>query len=404
MDKLESFFLKRYLKTPKRNLFRFSFVFMVLGIILSVGILSAGLNLFQGYESNLKSLLLNSFAHIGIQSSHGELISESRISETLSLLAQRAEVRSAIPSLESSLMAQSGDRIRAINLRAFDNDSDAPYSAYISEGGSELDEGEVIVGHYLAEELGLGIGDEIQLNYPRLDRITPLGIHTSQAQYTISAIYRSGYYESDRNLVISTLADARALLLIPKGYSKIEVRLQDADQAGILSREYMDSLGPDLISIPWNLYAESLLRLVTMEKWLIFIVFSFLVLIAGINVISAVSTIIIDRNTEIAVLKTLGAGARSIKRLFAYRVGVIAILAVILGQFFGALLSWVVEKQSFYRLKGEVYFIDTLGAEITLSNVLVVFVVASILIFLCILIPLKQIERMQIIDILRHRH
>lgn len=404
MDKLELFFIKRYLKTPKRNLFRFAFVFMVLGIILSVGILSAGLNLFQGYESNLKSLLLDSFAHIGIQSSYGDLISEQDTQTIINQLSQKAEIMSAIPSLEHPLMAQKGDKIRAISLRAYDFDREFPYQKYINGGEGKLQSGEVIVGHYLAEELGLGIGDSIELNYPRFDRITPLGIQTAQHRYKIAALYRSGYYESDRSLVISTLSDARALLLLPHGYSKLELRIKDADKAGIFANEYSDILGLEFIAIPWNLYAESLLRLVAMEKWLIFIVFSFLVLIAGINVISAVSTIIIEKRSEIAVLKTLGASPRSIKRLFALRVGVVAIMAVLIGQVFGALLSWFVVKQTFYRLKGDVYFIDTLGARITFPNLLVVFLVASFLIFLCVMFPLKQIEKMQIIEVIRNKH
>lgn len=216
MDRLELFFIKRYLKTPKRNLFRFTFVFMVLGIVLSVGILSAGLNLFQGYESNLKSLLLDSFAHIGIQSSYGELILEEDNIAIQNQLAKRKEIISAIPSLEYPLMAQKGDKIRAINLRAYDFNQEFPYQKYINGGDGKLLGGEVIVGHYLAQELGLGIGDSIELNYPRFDHITPLGIHTAQHKYKIAALYRSGYYESDRSLVISTLSDARALLFLPK--------------------------------------------------------------------------------------------------------------------------------------------------------------------------------------------
>ncbi|MDD3102931.1 MAG: ABC transporter permease [Candidatus Cloacimonetes bacterium] len=403
MDKLELFFFKRYLKAPKRNFFRFTFVFMVMGIVLSVGILSAGLNLFQGYESNLKSLLLDSFAHISIQSSYGELISEDELATIQKRLAKRGEIVSAIPSMEHPLMAQKGDKIRAITLRAYDFSQEFPYQKYIQDAKGELQSGEVIVGHYLAEELGLGIGDSIELNYPRFDRITPLGIHTAQNKYKIADLYRSGYYESDRSLVISTLKDARALLLLPEGYSRIELRLKDADKAGSFARAYSEVLGHDYIAIPWNLYAESLLRLVAMEKWLIFIVFSFLVLIAGINVISAVSTIIIDKRSEIAVLKSLGASPRSIKRLFAFRVGTVAILSVLIGQAFGALLSWFVEKQSFYSLKGDVYFIDTLGAKITFPNLTVVFLVASFLIFLCVMLPLRQIEKMQIIELIRHK-
>nr|MDK2850780.1 lipoprotein-releasing system permease protein [Candidatus Cloacimonadota bacterium] len=404
MDRLETFFLKRYIKHPKRNLFRFSFVFMVIGIILSVGILSAGLNLFQGYETNLKSLLLDSFPHVSIQSAYGELISQAELIRIKNKLAQKSEILSLTGSIESSLMVQTQDKVRAVNLRAYDFSEDFPYARYISKGSYDLQPKELIVGHYLAEELGLKIGDELILSYPRLDRITPLGIQNNQSTFTIAAIYRSGYYESDNSLVISTISDAKSLLMISDGYSKVELRLSDPDKASQYSREYIYLLGSEYIAIPWDLYAQSLLRLVTMEKWLIFIVFSFLVLIAGINVISAMSTIIIDKTREIAVLKTLGAGGHSIKRIFSWHVGLVALLAVIGGQILGLLLSWFVEIQSFYRLKGEVYFIDTLTADITWVNLAVVFAVSNLLIFACINIPLKQIENMQIIDIIRQRN
>jgi lipoprotein-releasing system permease protein len=404
MKSLELFYLKRYLKAPKRNLFRFSFVFMVLGIVLSVGILSAGLHLFQGYESTLKKLLLDSFAHISISSADSAMLSDEQSRSICKIAAQKEGVSSCAATLQFSLLAQNGAKIRAANLRAYGDSDAALYSRYVSKKDAKIKAGEVIVGHYLLEELGLSIGDTLSLNYPRLDRISPLGIPSSMYHYQIADAYRSGYYENDRSIVISTVEDARELMMLPQGYSKVELRLHDADDASDLARELIDQLGMNYIAIPWNLYAESLLRLVAMEKWMIFIVFSFLVLIAGINVISTVSTIIIDSRAEIAVLKTLGAGTSSIRRLFSFRVGIVGILSVVAGQIFGALLSWFVEKQGFYKLKGDVYFIDTLGAQITLENLMIIFMVSTALVFICIMIPLRHIERLQIIDIIRNKH
>ncbi|MDD3282155.1 MAG: ABC transporter permease [Candidatus Cloacimonetes bacterium] len=404
MEILERFFLKRYIKYPKRNLFRFSSIAMVLGIILSVGILSAGLHLFQGYESTLKKLLLESFAHVGISSSDGSLMSNEEIENACKTLTEHNEVLSCVPVLQFALMAQNKDKVRAASLKCYKTEETAPYHPYIVSGRPKIASGEVIVGHYLLAELGLALGDTINLNYPRLDNITPLGIPSTQYDYIIAGVFRSGYYENDRNLVISTVEDARTLMMIPEGFSRIEILLKDADEAPVLARSFIEELGYEYMAMPWNIYAESLLRLVTIEKWLIFIVFSFLVLIAGINVISTVSTTIIDRQSEIAVLKTLGAASHTIRRLFAIRVGLVAIISVLIGQIFGILLSWLVEKQTFYRLKGDVYFIDTLGANITIPNILIVFLVASLLIFICIMIPLKQIERLQVIEIIRKKY
>jgi len=151
------------------------------------------------------------------------------------------------------------------------------------------------------------------------------------------------------------------------------------------------------------MFSAGLLRLVAMEKWLIFIIFCFLVLIAGINVISAVTTIILDKTNEIAVLKTLGSSSRSIKRMLSYQVGLVALAAIVAGQAFGALLSFIVEKQGLYKLKGDVYFIDSLTASISPLNQVIIFAVAASLVTLCIHYPLRQIDRMQIIELLRNQ-
>lgn len=407
ISKLEQFFLSRYLKAPKRNLLRFSFVFMVLGIVLSVAILSAGLNLFEGYEQNLKSVLLGSFPHISIQDANSEYFSIERAEEITNKLKAYPQIELITPSINYAVMASNNEKVRGASLNAYDFSSvdSFPYSQYVAQGSSSLMSNEAIVGKYLAKELGKSIGDTIKVFYPRFDRISAMGLFPSERIFTIAGIYNSGYYENDRSQIICNLSDAEALLNINPSYSKLELRLHSKhiESAAALANAIQNDLGIEVVAYPWTLFSAGLLKLVAMEKWLIFIIFSFLVLIAGINVISAVTTIILDKKNEIAVLKTLGANARSIKSLIAIQVGLVGLIAVLVGQAFGACLSWLVEKQGFYRLKGDVYFIDTLTASVSLLNQIVVFIVAALLITVCIVYPLKQIDKMQIMDLLRNR-
>ncbi len=188
------------------------------------------------------------------------------------------------------------------------------------------------------------------------------------------------------------------------GFSKIEIRLDPKyiDKAPEIGQKLQEIVGNYYSVYPWQTFSAGLLHLVTMEKWLIFIIFCFLVLIAGINVISAVSTIILDKKNEIAVLKTLGANSTSIKRVLSFQVGLSALLAILAGQILGALLSWGIEKQNFYKLKGDVYFIDSLNTSIAPLNQLIIFIVSAALVFICIYYPLKQIDKLEIIELLRN--
>ncbi|HOH46241.1 MAG TPA: FtsX-like permease family protein [Candidatus Cloacimonadota bacterium] len=408
MNKLESFFLRTYVKHPKRNLMRFSFVFMVLGIVLSVAILSAGLNLFEGYERTLKTVLLDSFAHINLISSFNEYMEKDRALDISKQMSDKDEIISATPCLSYSAMVRNEDKVRGAMIRAYlqvpGTKTEAPYLKYLSPGYDGLNEGSVYIGHYMAKELGLARGDSITVIYPQLDRISMLGLMSSEHSFAIAGIYRSGYYEYDRSVLITTPTAAQSLLMIGDEYTKVELRLKPAyvDKAKTLADQYSAQLGHSIVAQPWTISSEGLFRLIKMEKWLIFIIFSFLVLIAGINVISAVITIIYDKKNEIAVLKTVGASQSSIKRLLFFRIALVGIFSIILGQITGALLSLFIVNQNIYSLKGEVYFIDRLAIHVSPLNQLVILAVSSALILLCILVPLRRIDRMQIIELLRN--
>lgn len=405
MNTTERFFLSRYLKHPKRSLLRFSFVFMVLGIVLSVGILSAGLNLFEGYERALKSVLLDSFAHINVYSSGADYITQADLQLALNRLKDEPEIESVSPLVSYSAMAYHQEKVRGAMLKGYlpDGANRFPFESYVREGSANLQDGYGIIGFYLAKELGLGIGDTLRVVYPQLDRLSPMGLHSSEKRFIVSGLYHSGFYEFDRSIVICTVHDAQAMLYISDQVSHIEIRLKDKyiGAADRFSQKYSFVLGSGLGAYPWTDINPSLFRLITMEKWLIFIIFSFLVLIAGINVISAVSALIYDKTNEIAVLKTLGAEPKTIKRIMNYQITLVCTLSIVIGQILGALISHLITRQNIYQLKGEVYFIDRIEIAITPLNLVAVFLVASLLITLCIRIPLKQIDKLHIIDLLR---
>ncbi|MDD3464098.1 MAG: ABC transporter permease [Candidatus Cloacimonetes bacterium] len=404
MNPAERLFIERYISDPKRNLLRFSFLFMILGIVISVGILTAALNLFEGYERALKSVLLDSFAHIRVYGTGAGSLPDSLAEATLNRLNAFPEIKSAVPVLNSSLMAQNGSKARSGLMQAYAKaiGEEAIHAKYVTQGSAQVAAGQVIVGHYLARDLGLALGDTMLVSFPRLDLITPLGLYPNQRPLKVTGIYNSGFYEYDRSLMIGSLADLRALSGLASGFSNIELRLQNtyADDAQNLAAKYDHLLGPYVYAAP--VVNTTLLSMVKMQKWLIFIVFSFLVLIAGINVISGVLTQILDKRNEIAVLKALGAAPGTVRNILGSQITLVCLASVILGQLFGFLLSWLIVKQNVYKLKGDVYFIDRLELYVSPFNQALIFVVAALLILLCVRIPLRRIDRMRTIDLLRN--
>lgn len=404
MNPAEKLFLERYISNPGRNLLRFSFIFMVLGIVLSVGILTAALNLFEGYERALKSSLLDSFPHISVQNVFQEYLDGKIVAANLAILDKQPEIASITANLSFSLMAHNGTKVRGSQLNAYNFRPNDPifYAKYVTQGKPELQPGAVIVGHYLAKELGLSLGDTLHVVYPQMDRITALGLYPSDHMLRITGLYNSGFYEYDRSIILCTIADAQMILNRPDSFSGLEIKLKNQflDNGVQLANKYDRLLSTDLSAYP--VANTGLIRIVRMQKWLIFIIFSFLVLIAGINVISAVSTLIFDKKNEIAVMKTLGASGAIIKHILYYQMAFVCMVSIVLGQLFGLLLSWLAVKQNFYQLKGDVYFIDRLELYVSPLNQLVIFCVAALLVILCTRIPLRKIDQMLIIDLLRN--
>jgi len=136
VNQVERFFLQRYVQEPKRNLLRFSFVFMVLGIVLSVGILTAALNLFEGYERALKSALLDSFPHISIQAVYSQHLDPQSCETARQALAERAEISLLTPKLTFNLMAYSGNKVRGglVNAYAWKRGGRVNYAKYVKKG------------------------------------------------------------------------------------------------------------------------------------------------------------------------------------------------------------------------------------------------------------------------------
>ena len=214
MDKLSTFFLTRYLQAPKRNLLRFSFVFMILGIILSVGILSAGLNLFEGYERTLKDVLLGTFPHITLTKANLDNISNDETDSLITKLSKRDEIQQITPLLSYPVMVAGKEKVRGAILNAYDFNSKQPFpqAKYIQKGKKIPAKGEVIIGKYLAKELGKDIGDTLKVVFTRLDNISALGIFPSEYYLPIAGIYSSGFYETDRSLVLTNITDAEYML------------------------------------------------------------------------------------------------------------------------------------------------------------------------------------------------
>ncbi len=398
---------RRYLFSPRREWLRFDSVFMVLGIIISVCTLTAAISLFDGYTQALKRVMLGANSHIYIYPNFADELNATDIHSLEFFLSQQKQIQSYAAIVMKPAMLSAKDKIKGCVVHGIDWKTQNPttdYRKYVYQGTNQLkNDTDIVLGDRIATEMNLALGDSVKLLRPMLQAGFGVGMVPKSETFRVVGKYRSGMYEYDNSYVFMNQDRVAEFFQMGDNKNMMEIRLSDKflNDAEKLSRLWSLSFKDKYQVLSWSYFSQSLFSLLTMEKWLIFIILTFLLLIASFNVISALLTMIIEKRREIGIIKAIGGSDLLLKQIFYGRVIVIGICAIIAGEALGVFLAWIIAKQTVFHLKADVYFLDQLSIQLTLFNLGFIFLVAFVTISLGIMIPLRRINQMRIIDILR---
>jgi lipoprotein-releasing system permease protein len=398
---------KRYLFSPRREWLRFDSVFMVLGIVISVCTLTAAISLFDGYTHALKKAMLGANSHIYIYPNLADDLTPQDVNTLTTFLSRKKQIQAFSAIVMKPAMLTAKDKIKGCVVHGIEwnmKNATTDYKNYIYEGTYKLgNEKDIVIGDRIAAQLNLAIGDSVQLLRPTIQMNLGQGVIPKSETFRLVGKYRSGMYEYDNSYVFMNRSRAAEFFQMGDHISMIEVRLQDKYQkeAERLSRQWNSSFQDRYQVLSWLYFSQSLFSLLTMEKWLIFIILTFLLLIASFNVISSLLTTILEKKRDIGILKAMGINELLLRQIFFGRIIIIGICAIIAGEIAGGILAWIVAKQTIFHLKADVYFLDQLSLQLTPFNVSFIFLVSLVIIAIGTLIPLRKINQMQIIEILR---
>jgi len=404
MSALTLFLTGASFRLPGSRKLKYDYVIMIAGIAISVAILCTALNLFEGYEKSIKQVLLESNSHIIISSNTNNALTPKQATDIVKDLSARKEIRTASPVYVNSAMLKAGKKVRSIMIKAYPELNKTNwFSKYIVSGTPYSGTNSITLGSILARDMGLKIGDKIELLTTGLNPELPMSLVPRHESFTISGIIKTGFYEADKSMVFIQAADAYQFYTERPHFSYVEAYLKSnyINQTNTFTSILKDSMGQNFLIQNWIDFHGSLFSLITIEKWLIFLVFSFLALIAALNCVSTVSTSIVDRQKEIAILSALGTSSRALAEFIYFRVILVCLVSIFLGLATGTALSYLITKQGIYQLKGEVYFIDTITMQISGLNYLAVFITTLLFISFCVYIPLKRIRNLSTVEVIR---
>ena len=403
----------RYLRaTQGRGFVSFISMICIAGLMLGVAVLIVVLSVMNGFEQELRSRILTVTSHATLMGLDGPLPDWRGAREAA---LKQPGVQAATPYIEAQAMFASGPRLTGAQLRGVDPAEEARTVGL----GRQLLQGRldslqpgryrVILGEALAQELGVQVGGSVVLIAPQ-GTATPTGIVPRMRRFEVSGIFRSGMYEFDRGLALVNLADAARLYRMGDDVTGIRLALADPLAAPATVRQLALALGGGFYVSDWTRNHANFFRSIQMTKSMMFVILLMVVGVAAFNIVATLVMIVKEKQTDIAILRTLGAGPANVLAAFAVQGVLIGVTGIVLGVGLGALVATNLESlvHGLERLTGnkfldaKVYFMSDLPAQVQLADVLQIGGVAFVLCALATVYPAWRAARTAPARALRH--
>ncbi|HIP52895.1 MAG TPA: lipoprotein-releasing ABC transporter permease subunit [Chromatiales bacterium] len=403
----------RYTRARRRNHF-ISFISLIstLGIALGVVALIVVLSVMNGFHKEVRERILGMTAHATISAVEGGLSDWRQVQEAARI---DARVIGQAPYIEGQGMLVNGENVSGALLRGILPDEEGRVSEVVDavRAGSiaDLRAGEygIVLGSELAAILGVGPGDKVTVVTPRIT-VTPAGIMPRLKRFTVKGIFQVGMGEYDRGVALIHLKDAAKLMKLGERVTGIRLKLDDLFAAPRIARDLAVSLGGYYRVRDWTQYHSNFFSALRMEKRMMSIILFLIVAVAAFNIVSTLVMMVTDKQSDIAIMRTLGASPGSIMSIFIVQGATIGVIGTLAGVVGGALLAlnlesvvgWVERRFGVEFLDPNIYYISELPSDIHWADVGLIGVSAFLITLLATLYPAWRASRIQPAEALRY--
>ena len=400
INSAELFVGLRYLRAKRRTRF-VSFITLIslAGIALGVAALIVILSVMNGFEGELRDRLLSMTAHGYVTGSERELDAWPQVREQMLL---EAGVVSAAPVVQMEGMIRTNRSLNAVLVNGILPELEALVSGRtinFVEGDFEVltaDSRSIVLGRFLALELGVRIGDGVVLLIPR-----PVGDGTLDSvleRFIVRGVFDAGVQDHDSKLALVHMNDAARILALGDRVSAVRFLTDDVMSAPLVSRNLQARLCDNFSTSDWTIEYASYFRAIRLEKMMMSILLSLIIGVAAFNIVASLVMVVTDKTGEIAILRTLGMVPADVVRVFFFQGVVIGWLGVILGVVAGVLLAINVPTVvpmleqffGFQIMPGDVYYVTQIPSVLEAEDVITIAIAALILTALATLYPARR--------------
>jgi lipoprotein-releasing system permease protein len=400
----------RYLLARRRQAF-ISIISLVstLGVTVGVMALVIALALMTGLQGELRDRILGATAHVFVFKSTGIEDYQSEIEA----LRKIPRVVGAAPALIGRALASSPSADAFISFKGIDPALEASVTelekSIVAGKLSDLDvksedaHDGIFLGEDLAKQLAVGVGDSITVLTPQGTLNPFTGMMPRSRTLRVAGIFRLGLYEFDNSYGFLSL-DVAKRLMNKSQPELIELAVDDINAAPEVSAAIPQILGDRYITQDWTTMNRTLFEALWLEKMAISITIGLIVMVAALNIVASLVLLVMEKNADIAILKTMGASSRSVMYIFMLQGLIIGTIGTAVGAGAGVAISWVMNRYQLLRVPGmgEVYQISYVPFTLLPLDLLVVIVMAVLICFLATIYPSRQASKLRPVEALRY--
>jgi lipoprotein-releasing system permease protein len=372
--RFELFVAARYLRAKRRQ--------AVVGVVTSISIagVAAGvaaliiaLAITNGMRRDLQDRLVDTSAHVQLLRVQGDGIRDWR--PLLERLRKLPHVTAASPGLFEQVLVARGARDGGALIEGILPDQELTVSSLLKgatpgsiqalerlPAGATPQPGDlppIVLGSDLAEIVGATVGDKVTLISPQ-GEMTPYGIIPKWVPFRLAGTYHSGFYQYDADMGFIRLGDAQRLFDEPDLLSVISFKIDNLNRAPEVGREIEQAAGKGFMTNNWMEQNRELFRALREEQVVTFIIITLIVIVAALNILIALTMMVMEKTRDIAVLMSFGVDPSQVRRIFLLQGLLISVVGTVLGLILGYVAAWAGGHYHFIHLSAEVYSIDTL--------------------------------------------
>lgn len=411
----ERFLAYKYVRSKRRDGFISVIAgFSFLGITLGVATLVIVMSVMNGFRIELVNQILGINGHIGIYAFGNDI---ENYENTLDKIKNVKGVTFGSALIEGQVLVSNNQRQAGVAVRA-PRSQDLMQTNLMQDGlelGSyeSLQDGQhVALGSKLAFKLGIRLGDSVTILSPK-GRATAFGTAPRIKSYKVGAIFTLGMSIYDSNFIFMDLREAQNFFIKPNKVTNLDIRIKNPDETDIVRERIFKAFQthPQQLSVTtWQESNQTYLSALAVERTVMFIILSLIILVAALNIISGMIMLVKDKSTDIAVLRTVGATKNSILRIFLMVGAAIGVVGTICGVTIGALFCAYIDEIRLFisNLLGislfdpSVYFLAQMPAEMTFSDTAKIVVMSLTLSLLAGIFPARRAAKLDPAEVLRY--